>query len=450
MSEISKINNIILPSIMKNNAKSAVKTAQYTTVPEQNLTPVSADNLKAYIPSFTARSKDIQPSRREQIKAVKAQLDKESTEIFNALNKKGILDNNDSNDGSTVLDNLYKIATEERIQGLSSSQILKDVLKSIDNPYTITQKFGDIPTEVREEYRSKTGQRFPDSAVNIMSSSCVVASMEFNLAQRKPAEFARFAAGLSSSDYKVSKKIKISNISNGNFVSAISTLREFNTDSQIYTNWEDVNINIRPDRNAIVRARVQSSYKDPGERSVVDVLIQSALLNLGSQHAYDALTDERKPGKYNDDTTGLSNVEKNFVEEVLFEAPKISVVYQNIDENGYLTGYNAEPDEVKQHILKSLSMGQNVIIGYTHIDANKQINGGHEITVIGYEEDNNGNGFFICNDTDDGIDEPIRIDEKKLIPLIHHAGITRDALSEKDFFDEELWVQVAREINKAA
>ena len=47
------------------------------------------------------------------------------------------------------------------------------------------------------------------------------------------------------------------------------------------------------DTPAIVRARVQSSYKDPNERSCVDALIQSALLNLGSQHTYDALTDER-------------------------------------------------------------------------------------------------------------------------------------------------------------
>ena len=120
--------------------------------------------------------------------------------------------------------------------------------------------------------------------------------------------------------------------------------------------------------------------------------------------------------------------------------------YQNIDENGYLVGYNAEPNEVKQHIINSLNLGQNVIIGYTHLDENNQVNGGHEITIIGYEEDTKGKGYFICNDTDDGIDEPIKVSADELIPLIHHAGISQEALSENDFFGEPLWVQIANEL----
>ena len=447
MLEISKIQNTIYSNNPVNT--NPIKTTGSSVCEiskSQPLAKVSADNLKAYIPSFAGIGR--QPSEKAQIKAIKSQLDKESISIFNKLQKSGVLDNNDSNDGSTVLDNLYKIATEPRFKGLKSSQILKDVLQAIDNPYTITQRFGDIPQVVRDEYQQKTGKPFPQQAINVASSCCVVASMEFNLAQRKPAEFARFAQGLSGENYSVQKKLKFANTADGSITTTLYNLRKFNTDSQIHTNLEDFDVNIRPDRNAIVRARVQSSYKDQGERSVVDVLIQSALLNLGSQHTYNALTDERATSEFNDDITGLSNIEKNVVEEIVFEEPKLSVVYQQIDENGYLTGYNAEPQEVKQHIINSLNLGQNVIIGYTHLDVNNQVNGGHEITILDYKKDKDGKEYFVCNDTDDGIDAPIRVFVDDLIPLIHHAGISKEALSENDVLAEPLWVQVANEIKE--
>ena len=40
--------------------------------------------------------------------------------------------------------------------------------------------------------------------------------------------------------------------------------------------------------------------------------------------------------------------------------------------------------------------------------------------------------MFICNDTDDELDEPIKISENKLLPLIHHAGIPKEALNSND------------------
>ena len=270
--------------------------------------------------------------------------------------------------------------------------------------------------------------------------------MEFNLASRNPAEFARFAQGLTGADYSVIKKIKMSDVADG-FVSSLWMLREFNTDYAVYPNWEDVTVKVEPDRNAIVRARVQSSYRDPGERSSVDVLIQSALLNLGSQHSYDAMTDERT-GKFNSDSTGLTEFEKNFVEEVVFGKPKVSVVYQQLDDNGVVIGYNCKPEETKQHILKSLELGQNVIIGYTHMDENKKVNGGHEITIIGYETDSNGKGVFICNDTDDNLSEPIRLEEEKLLPLIHHAGISKEALNPDDIIVEP-WREILENYKKS-
>ncbi len=443
MLNISQINNSSNFTINNNNKKVEATSTKDYSVCTMPMAKTSSANLMAYHPSFTSK-KDNTPSKL-QLNVVKSKLDKNSQAALKRLQERGILTDNSSNDGTTVIENLYKIATEPRLMGLSDKQILAEVIKALDNPSSITQKFGDIPVNVANEIAQETGEAFPEQALNVTSSSCVVASMEFNMASKTPAEFVRFAEGLSGKNYSVDKNVKMSAIADGT-VSALWHLREFNTEHSINKNWEDVSVKIKPDRNAIVRARVQSSYKDENERSCVDALIQSALLNLGSQHTYDALTDERT-GKFNADNAGLTDFEKNFVENVVFGKPKISVVYQILDENGYLTGYNCELSEMKQHILKSLEAGENVIIGYTHMDANKKVDGGHEITITDYKQDAQGKGYFICNDTDDNIDKQIEISEEELLPLIHHAGISKSALNENDVVVES-WREIVDEFQQ--
>lgn len=442
MLNIQKISNI--PSFNKTNrtTKQDINTnVQTQTVPKE-LKTVNSSNILAYFPSFKRIEKNSLPSQEKQLQIVKSKINKKTQAVLKKLQEKGILADNKSNDGSTVLENLYKIATEPRIIGLSTEQILSDVINAIDNPYSITQKFGDIPKNVASEIEQETGNKLPHKALNVTSSCCVVASMEFTLANKMPAEFVRFANGLSGKNYSVDKNIKMSDIDD-NYISSINKLKIFNTEHKIDKNWNDVTVRIKPDRNAIVRARIQNSYKDPGERSCIDVLIQSALLNLGSQNTYDAMTDERT-GELNTDNTGLTDFEKTFVENIVFGTPKLSVVYQQIDENGNLIGYNAKPEETKQHIIKSLELGQNVIIGYVYLDNNKVV-GGHEITIVDYKEDANGNGYFVCNDTDDNLDKEVILKADELIPLIHHAGISKEALNKDDIILEP-WREILEQI----
>ena len=433
MINISNTGNIKTDYIYENHKKKELSVPDFSnsSLNNEKFKNINAENLKAYHPSFTSfwNSKQIQEDTNE-LKYIKSKLDKQSIKKLESLKQKGLLENKNSNDGSTVLDNLYKIASEPRLKGLDDKLILQEVITALDNPYSITQKFGDIPDSIIPEISKETGAKIPQSAKKVVSSSCVAASMEFNLASRFPAEFARFAADLSGKNYCVEKNINMSDFSE-NFVDGIWKLKEFNTSNKIDKNWKNVKIKLKPDRNAIVRARVQTSYKDKGERSCVDNLIQSTIMNFASQGSYNSITDERT-GKFNPDRTGLTDFEKNFAEQVIFEHPKYSVVYQNLDENGVLQSYNCSLDETKQHILNSLKLGQNVIIGYTHLDSNNKVNGGHEITIVGYEQDEQGNGMFICNDTDDNIDEPIVIREEKLLPLIHHAGISKEALNPDD------------------
>ena len=57
---------------------------------------------------------------------------------------------------------------------------------------------------------------------------------------------------------------------------------------------------------------------------------------------------------------------------------------------------------------------------------------------MGYETKPNGEGMFICQDSDDNLSEPIKMSEKELLPKIHHAGLP-DEIASRDFKYEDSW-----------
>ncbi|MBQ3641371.1 hypothetical protein II906_05555, partial [bacterium] len=141
-------------------------TNKSTVKPEYNnnkgLTTPTAENFKAYAPLFGKIGRNnSEPTDKDKFNTIKAQLDSNTIKKLKSLEQKGILADNKSNDGSTVLDNLYKMATEPRIIGLSTSELLTEVITTLDNPFSITQKFGDIPDEVAEQIEQETGEKFP-------------------------------------------------------------------------------------------------------------------------------------------------------------------------------------------------------------------------------------------------------------------------------------------------
>ena len=193
-----------------------------------------------------------------------------------------------------------------------------------------------------------------------------------------------------------------------------------------------------PDDGAYVRAQVQDKHWDKGERSIVDVLMQSTLMQLGSQGSYDSLTDIRG-GKFSTNPQGLVETEKTFIESVVENNEKMSIRYQKVDDNQNLVGWECDFNKIQKHIINTLNTGEDVIIGYvltnetsgktkkagyvnTVDNAPNKIINGHEITIVGYKTDNNGKVTFICNDTDDDKSELIEYSADFLIPKIHHAA----------------------------
>ncbi len=399
------------------------------------------------MPSFGAskvRTSLSNNDEKNKYNTVTSKLDKKTKKVLNELLKTGKLLDSSSNDKSTTLDNLYKIATTPRVAGLNSEKLLAEVINKIQYPYSITQKFGDIPAKLQQEMvdseNNATNRKISVSDLDVHSSTCPAASIEFNLAHKMPAEFARIADGLSSEQMSVTKKLKLDELSQ-NTVDIIWMLNEFNIPHKLES-WNDLTVELKPDRNAIVRARVQNTYYDAGERSPLDVLMQSTFMNVGAQNTYNSLTDKRIP-KYNDDDGGLTDIEKNFAEEMVTGKGRVCVTYQKIEytddpnsQNGKLVGYECKPQETLQHITDTLKGGDNVIIGYIYTDEANNVIGGHEITITGIEKGKDGKKYFVCNDTDDGIDAPIKYPVDEFLPKIHHAGIPLNVLEGKvEFVD---------------
>lgn len=404
-----------------------------------------------YNPALTASrlrtelsSKDEKNKYNELVKIS----DRETKKNLNMLLKTGILLNADSNDNSTTLDNLYKIATTQRAQGLSNTVILKNTIDTLANPHIITQQFGNIPTKYRAQVEAaeknknaNAPQTLPFSSSSDIdvehSGTCVASSIEFNLADKHPAEFARFAEGLSSPAMSVQKTIKMSNLAD-NTLDAIWLLNAFEIPYEAH-DFDKAKLTFAPDKNAIVRAFIQTVDKDNLERSPLDVLMQSTFMQVGSQQSYDTLTDKRA-GKFNQNDKGLIEFEKTFTESVVEDKNKISMTYQTVDENAKLIGYETDFNTMKKQITDALNLGENVIIGYTQVDNNNTIINGHEITIIGTKTDKNGKMIFICNDTDDNISKPVEYSEDYLLPKIHHAALPQAVVAD-DVNLVENWVE---------
>lgn len=358
----------------------------------------------------------------------------------------------DADDGTNTLQNLARIITEPRANGLSAKVVLQDTLRALANPYTITQNFGKLSPEVSNAIMknaqstqlanavgldtnkvSFTAQPQPQVSLpaeyNVEASgTCVAASTEFNLADKRPAEFARYAADLSSPKLAVQEHFKFDDIDT-NTLNAMYWLDQFNVEYTANDFSEGV-ISLKPDDAAVLRAISQSKSRSAGSRSTVDVLMQSTFMQLGSARSYNSLNDIRTGG-FNQSNRGLTEFEKSMTEAIIDDkGGKSSVTYQQVDDNAFLVGYNKDYQSTLMDIINSLKAGFNVVIGITETDANAQIIGGHEITVVGSKVDANGKLVFICNDTDDDLNEPIDMLADDLIPKIHHAGIPNIVLQQ--------------------
>lgn len=430
-----------------NNLSVANKKASDTSVTDPNAeTKAPAFKADMYTQPVTIRTNLTTKDEKKKYNALYEELDSKYRRKLEFALKSGQLLKNNSNDKSSVLDNLHKILTEDRDPGLDKTTILEECLDILSNPYVITQTCEDIPDEYKKQIIGLiTGldtnpQKIMQTAWeldNMHTGTCPAASIEFDLATKKTAEFVRMVEGLTSPRNEVQKIIKMDSLSEKSS-DAIWLLTKFKTPHKML-NFDTAAILLKPDENAIIRARIQNQHRDKGERSVVDVLMQSTLMQLGSQQTYNSLTDKRAPNAWTQEDGGLIDFEKTYVESVVEDKNTTSVTYQKVNEEGKLIGHEKDFATIKKELLDTLKSGHNVIIGYTWPDPeNDNRLAGHEITIVGYKTKPNGEGVFICQDSDDNIEKPIEMSENFLLPKIHHAGLP-EAIASRDFEYKDSW-----------
>lgn len=391
--------------------------------------PIARPSFTSYNPINVVKT---QLTTKDEVKKycdISANVDKDTKVALDYALKSGILLNNKSNDKSTALDNLYKMMTTKRADGLDTKTMLSDTIKTIANPCIITQHFGNIP----ENLKATIMDYDPTAEEVTHSGCCVAASIEYNLASQMPAEFVRVAEGISSEKMSVNKTLDLKNLCE-NKDDAKWLLDNFKIPYVMKDN-NKADVTIAPDKNAIIRAHIQTVDKDALERSPLDVLMQSTFMNVGSQQTYNTLNDTRV-ASFGPGDKGLVEIEKTFTESVVTDSNKTSITFQDLQESvdnegnlvPKLVGYKTDFNTVKRSLLNSMASGQNVIIGYTSTDADNNIINGHEITVIGAKVAPDGKLIFVCNDTDDDLAEPIEYHEDYIIPRIHHVGLPTEVV----------------------
>ncbi len=398
------------------------------------------------------------PGDREMFAKINNSIDQESKVLLNKLYRNGKILSRNSNDGSSALENLYRIMTEPRVPVFDRENIVKQTLKTLNDPYLITQNIGKIPQERLSKIIKSENKRLqakiqqaksmpyfnpdniaaryplkPEDLFNIHGATCPAASIEFNLADRRPAEFVRIIEGLTSPKKSVKTRLSYSGLS-FDMTEALTALTQQNAEFKPL-DWNTVEVTIKPDENAYLRADIQEDYRVKNTRSMVDVLMQSAFMQLGSRRTYNSLIDKRS--KEVGEGEGLNQYEIAFVESIVdSKSKKIPIVYMELDNDATkVLNYTYSFEDTKQHFLKSLDQGYNIITGFL-VDVDKNGNiitpQGHEILITGYKYDAMGKLWFKYNDTDDGdYFAPSWLEADSFIPKIHHANVPQNVLKEQ-------------------
>ena len=404
----------------------------------------TSQTVAAYQPVFGFRT-HMNKEEKKQYKALLKVLDRPSRKQLESLLNRGTLLNSESQNNTSVLNNLYKIISTPRAEGLSKVNIAQSAINTLYNPYYSTQTFGDIPAEYNEKAVNQlinssniTDRTEAQNALDVKTSgSCPAASIEFSMADKSPAEFSRFVESLTSPAVSVQKRISLNRLAD-NTLDAIWLLNAFEVPYEI-KDFNTALLTLAPDKNALLRAQIQTKYQNAMERSAVDVMMQSTFMNVGSQQTYNSLND-RRAGKFSSEETGLIEFEKTFTESVTEDKNKITLTNQKLDENGILTGYEYDKNIFKKYLTDTLNSGENIIIGYTFTDNTNKVIGGHEITLVGTRQDNFGRTYFICNDSDDDYFGPVEYPEEYLLPKIHHATFPKHIVENNVKFDDN-WVE---------
>ena len=372
----------------------------------------------------------------------------------------------DKSNNQCVLESLYKILTTQRIKGLDAVKLVQESIDILENPNIITQLAEKFPEKQLNEaakryYRgidkreltlqtqmyniqnaAQTGQplkkylktdgtvkqpteqekyKYIETELRNRNAvgTCAAASIEYDMSTKYPAEFFSLVEQLTSPTGKILKTYLEQKmptvIPMGTF--GFGTVLEHDENPEI----EEKKVYLKADDEAYYLAKIQNNNKSKNERSMIDILTQSLIMNLASDNEYNSLTDRRKCGdEFVMENGGLYSHEVNFAKSILTGKENVSVQYSvGLSKNKAI---RLKPKSIiKEEIMEALSRGENVVIGY-----NQSGSFGHEITITGHIINDNGEEFFVCQDSCQENAHPKTLSEEFILSNINSASYTAE------------------------
>lgn len=368
-------------------------------------------------------------------------LDERGKNSLKALLPTGKLFRAQAEDKHSTLYHLYAMATTPRLNGIDGPRAARDLLSLIDNPDPIVQTFVTLlPQDAQEMLRQFNLHPvdLPDNKQTISaldylqsySADCVPAAIMARQAISNYDELARQINEITGLGY-FDETVRAQEIWPKNPAEAQAVMDEWQWTYQPKAG-EPGAYTVRFTTPESVKIRmVYAHRKDkPGqEQSPIEGGYQGTLAYQGAGKRYNGILGKRWDPT-NTLSIGLNAIEKTVLENAIEDGKSIhSVQYQiatgrqgsEADGDSYLFGYTVPFEETQKHLLLTLDMGWNPVVGFIETDNEGRVQMAHEIMIKGYKQVGD-QLYFEVIDTDDDNPKTVMRAAKEIIPKIHHAS----------------------------
>ncbi len=438
-------------SFQRAQAQPALETSMGSRLIQALFHPFQTFHLTRYLSKGSQDSQEGLFGRIKMYRDIRASLNRKGRKELSALLKSNVLSDNSAENGHSTLFQLYSILKTRRTPGLKNEKILEEVIKILNRPYTITQKFAPLSEIAAQQILQVRNNPLPLNRTGVTpavrplgwndikvknSATCVSSSVMYYMADKSPSELARHLNEITSPMQAFYEKAKLSEISPSDPQQAFAILDQAKIKYTRTENPDELMIKVELPPAGYIRTVNASNRRKKGEaRSGVEAAYQSALSFMATRRTYDPATDYRDSEIPGEMSKGLTEQEKTLMETIIKDNGGVmSITYQlatgktnpQPDEEGlpFLYGYTRSFEQTTADIAESIKMDEPVTIGITDTDNNGAIVGGHEITITTvFVDEKDGEIKFKVVDSDDTIPTPVVRSARELIPRIHHAGM---------------------------
>lgn len=273
-------------------------TGYFKTLTSPGLTKTLSKNLQG--------SGETLQQRLSMYQKLAGVLSREGLEHFKNLYNEGVLTDTSADNNHSTLFHLHSVLTTPRTRGVNNMTVLNELVRILNKPYLISQKFPTLAENYGKEILvarnahtlNRANEPAPlksltraDLKVDF-SSDCVPASVMYYMAEKKPSELARHINELTSPMEAFYEKVLTKEIAPDKPEEALEVLKYYDIP---YVKNSAEELMVRVDLPVAAKFRmINDSQKKgaAGARTGIETAYQSALAYLPTR-SYDPATGNR-------------------------------------------------------------------------------------------------------------------------------------------------------------